>query len=78
VMIDDKPRLLAAMKRALGKELTTLFVHQGHYAAESADTVIDPPPDLEIERIGDLLDHDLPDFFAASPAGVVATNQERP
>jgi hypothetical protein len=40
--------------------------------------VIDPPPDLEIERIGDLLDHDLPDFFAASPAGVVATNQERP
>ena len=78
VMIDDKPRLLAAMKRALGEKLTTVFVHQGHYAAESADTVIDPPPDLEIERIGDLLDHDLPDFLAASPVGVAATNQERP
>jgi len=77
VMIDDKPRLLAAMKRALGEKLTTTFVHQGHYAAESADTVIDPPPDLEIERIGDLLDHDLPDFIAASPVGVAATNQER-
>ena len=78
VMIDDKPRLLAAMKRALGEKLTTVFVHQGHYAAESADTIIDPPPDLEIERIGDLLDHDLPDFLAASPVGVAATNQERP
>ena len=77
VMIDDKPRLLAAMKRALGEKLTTTFVHQGHYAAESADTVIDPPPDLELERIGDLLDHDLPDFLAASAVGVAATNQER-
>jgi FMN phosphatase YigB (HAD superfamily) len=77
VMIDDKPRLLAAMKRALGEKLTTVFVHQGHYAAESAATVIDPPPDLEIERIGDLLDHHLPDFLAASPVGVAATNQER-
>jgi hypothetical protein len=76
-MIDDKPRLLAAMKRALGEKLTTVFVHQGHYAAESADTVIDPPPDLEIDRIGDLLDHGLPDFLAASPARVTATNQER-
>src|ERR1700680_2723835 len=77
VMIDDKPRLLAAMKRALGEKLTTTFVHQGHYAAESAATVIDPPPDLELERIGDLLDHDLPDFLAASAVGVAATNQER-
>ena len=66
------------MKRALGEKLTTVFVHQGHYAAESADTVIDPPPDLEVERIGDLLDHDLPYFLAASPVGVAATNQERP
>jgi hypothetical protein len=65
------------MKRALGEELTTVFVHQGHYAAESADTVIDPPPDLEIERIGDLLDHDPSDFLAASAVRVAATNQER-
>jgi FMN phosphatase YigB (HAD superfamily) len=77
VMIDDKPQLLSAMKRALGEELTTVFVRQGHYAAQSVDTVIDPPPDLEIERIGDLLDHQLSDFLAASPAGAAATNQER-
>ena len=77
VMVDDKPLLLAAMKRALGEKLTTVFVHQGHYAAQSASTVIDPPPDLEIERIGDLLDHDRADFLSASPLGVAAANQER-
>jgi FMN phosphatase YigB (HAD superfamily) len=85
VMVDDKPLLLAAMKRALGVRLTTVFVHQGHYAAQyaaqlagqSAKAVIDPPPDLEIERVGDLLDHDRADFLAASPLGIAATNQER-
>ncbi|TMH06158.1 MAG: HAD family hydrolase [Betaproteobacteria bacterium] len=81
VMIDDKAQLLSAMKRTLGPELTTVFVHQGHYAAQyaaqSANTVIDPPPDLEIERIGDLLDHDLSDFLAVSPIGITVTNQER-
>ena len=81
VMVDDKPLLLAAMKRALGERLTTVFVHQGHYAAQyaaqSANTVIEPPPDLEIERIGDLLDHDRADFLAASPLSVAATHQER-
>jgi FMN phosphatase YigB (HAD superfamily) len=81
VMIDDKAQLLAAMKRVLGEKLTTVFVHQGHYAAQfaaqSANAVIDPPPDLEIERIGHLLDHDLSDFLAASPFRLAATNQER-
>jgi FMN phosphatase YigB (HAD superfamily) len=78
VVVDDKALLLAAMKRALGQDLTTVFVRQGHYATQSATTVIDPPPDLEIERIGDLLDHDLSDFLHASPVGVVTMNQERP
>ena len=77
VMVDDKAGLLAAMKRVLGPELTTVFVHQGHYAAQSANMLIDPSPDLEIERIGDLLDRDATDFLAASPFGVAATNQER-
>jgi FMN phosphatase YigB (HAD superfamily) len=77
VMVDDKAQLLAAMKRVLGQMLTTVFVHQGHYAAQSANIVIDPLPDLEIERIGDLLDHDLSDFLAASPFRLAATNQER-
>ena len=81
VMIDDKAQLLAAMKRVLGQNLTTVFVHQGHYAAQfaaqPANTMIDPPPDLEIERIADLVDHDLSNFLAASPFRLAATNQER-
>jgi hypothetical protein len=77
VMIDDKALLLAAMKRVLGAKLTTVFVHQGHYAAQSAGSPADPPPDVEIERIGDLLALGLSDLIAVSPAGVAATNQER-
>jgi FMN phosphatase YigB (HAD superfamily) len=77
VMVDDKPQLLAAMKRVLGAKLTTVFVHQGHYAEQSTNTAIEPPPDLKIERIADLLDHDLSDFLVASSLGVAATNQER-
>jgi FMN phosphatase YigB (HAD superfamily) len=64
VMVDDKPLLLAAMKRTLGAALTTVFVRQGHYAAESAGATIDPPPDRTIERIGDLTGQDLNSYRA--------------
>ena len=77
VMVDDKMQLLTAMKRELGQRLTTVFVRQGHYAAESAGTTIGPPPDLAIERIGDLIDYDLSDFLAASPVDAAAMSQER-
>ncbi len=62
VMVDDKVQLLAAMKIVLGQTLTTVFVHQGHYAAQSAHAVIEPSPDVEIERIDALLDHDFADL----------------
>jgi FMN phosphatase YigB (HAD superfamily) len=76
VMVDDKAQILAAMKRVLGQTLTSVFVRQGHYAAQSATMVIDPPPDLTIDRIGDLLDRDLSDFPLAPPIGLAAVNQE--
>jgi FMN phosphatase YigB (HAD superfamily) len=56
VMVDDKPNLLAAMKQQLGDRLTTVFVRQGHYAAQADMAVIQPPPDRVIERIGELPD----------------------
>jgi len=56
VMVDDKPTLLVAMKRLLGAELTTVFVRQGHYAAESRNAVFDPAPDVCIDRIAELLE----------------------
>ena len=75
VMVDDKPQLLAAMKRALGAKLSTVFVRQGHYAAESLDTVIDPAPDLSIARIGDLLDCDLTGLLDAGRIAVATKNR---
>jgi FMN phosphatase YigB (HAD superfamily) len=54
LMVDDKPKLLAAIKRAMGDRVTTIFVRQGHYAFETAALAVDPPPDRMIDRIGDL------------------------
>ena len=66
VMVDDKPRVLAAMKRELGAGLTTVFVRQGHYAAASVHETIDPEPDLAIAHIGDLRDFNLAHLVAAA------------
>jgi hypothetical protein len=66
VMVGDKPRLPAAMKRSLGEKLTTVFVRQGHYAAESAGGETLPPPDLSLERIGDLMGCDLSPFLSVT------------
>ena len=53
VMVDDKPRLLAAIKAALGARVTTVFVRQGHYAL-GPDIDDSCPPDFCIARIGEL------------------------
>lgn len=66
VMIDDKLRILAAMKKIWGKRLTTVFVRQGHYAFDPAAIAQYPAADLTIEHIGGLLDHDLAGFLGAA------------
>ncbi len=66
VMIDDKPRLLASMKRVLGAKLSTVFVRQGKYAAAS-DRGQDPAPDFSIESIGALRDFAPGDFQCKRP-----------
>ncbi len=60
VMVDDKLRILAAMKRIWGDRLTTVWPRQGHYALDPKVIVTYPPADLTIERIGDLIKYDLP------------------
>jgi FMN phosphatase YigB (HAD superfamily) len=60
VMVDDKLRILAAMKRIWGDRLTTVWPRQGHYALDLKAIVTYPPADLTIERIGDLINYDLP------------------
>jgi FMN phosphatase YigB (HAD superfamily) len=62
VMIDDKLRILTAMKRIWGDRLTTVFVAQGHYATDPAALSSFPPADVKIERIGDLVKCDFPDL----------------
>ena len=56
VMIDDKLRILAAMKRILGDRLTTVFPRQGHYALDPANVADYPAADITVERIGALCD----------------------
>ena len=55
VMVDDKIRILAAMKDVWRDRLTTVFVRQGHYAADAALLCEYPPADISLERIGDLV-----------------------
>jgi FMN phosphatase YigB (HAD superfamily) len=55
IMVDDKLRILAAMKRVWGERLTTIFVRQGHYALDPDTVAQHPAADATIERIGELL-----------------------
>lgn len=59
VIIDDKIRLLTAVKKIWGKRPTTVFPRQGHYA-HAADVANYPPADVTIERIAELTKYDLP------------------
>ncbi|MFL6257213.1 MAG: HAD family hydrolase [Pyrinomonadaceae bacterium] len=67
VMVDDKLRILAAMKQAWGPRLTTVFPRQGHYALNPVETAKYTPADVSIGRIGDLLEYDLTTLREAAP-----------
>lgn len=66
VLVDDKLRILTAVKARWGKRVTTVFPRQGHYATEPEALRTYPPADLTVERIGDLLDLDRDRLLAAS------------
>jgi len=53
-MVDDKPRIHAAMKRAMGAKMTTVMVCQGKYAHDRSHDEF-PEADVTIESIGGLL-----------------------
>lgn len=67
VMVDDKLRILAAMKGSWGPRVTTVFPRQGHYALDPAETSKYPPADVTVERIGGLLAYDIADLCKATP-----------
>ncbi|MDQ6639681.1 MAG: HAD family hydrolase [Pseudomonadota bacterium] len=69
VMVDDKQRVLTAMKEVLRDRLVTVFPRQGHYAHDPANLARYPAADLSVERIGDLLEH--------GPASWLGATQEK-
>ncbi len=64
VLVDDKLRILTAIKRAWGARVTTVFPRQGQYAQDRDMITQCPPADLTVNRIGDLLDYDLAALLA--------------
>lgn len=63
VLVDDKLRILAAVKKFWGVRVTTTFVRQGHYATDPKIVCSYPPADISIERIKDLLHYGLPELL---------------
>jgi FMN phosphatase YigB (HAD superfamily) len=68
VLVDDKVRILTAVKRHWGPRLTTVFPRQGHYAL-APDVATYPKPDITIERIGEFTNLPLPALLAAANPG---------
>jgi FMN phosphatase YigB (HAD superfamily) len=64
VLVDDKLRILSAVKKVWGKRVTTVFVRQGHYANDLQEVAKYPPADVTVERIGALLALDRGAFLA--------------
>ena len=60
VLIDDKLRILSAVKKAWGDRVTTVFPRQGQFALDPTVVASYPAADVAVERIGDLMSYDLP------------------
>ncbi|MGB8436573.1 MAG: HAD family hydrolase [Burkholderiales bacterium] len=68
VVVDDKLRILTAVKEKWGERVTTVLPKQGQYASGPGVFASFPPPDLMVERVADLLAHDLSTLLARGNA----------
>jgi FMN phosphatase YigB (HAD superfamily) len=59
VFVDDKLRILTAVKEAWSGRVTTVLPRQGQFANDEAVVAELPPADVTVERIGELLEVDL-------------------
>ena len=66
VMVDDKVRILAAIKKHWGARVTSVFPRQGHYAHDVALVAEYPKPDITLERIGELQKYSLDEILATA------------
>ena len=67
VLVDDKLRILAAVKKFWASRVTTVFVRQGHYATDPKILASYPPADINIGHIGNLLRYHLPELLKSKP-----------
>ncbi len=65
VMVDDKLRILQAIKDVWQGRVTTVFPRQGHYAKDKKAIAQYRPADITLDRIADLLKHKRNEFMAA-------------
>jgi hypothetical protein len=65
-LVDDKLRILAAVKQAWGDRVTTIFPQQGHYAHDPKMLATYPRADVNVKRVGDILAYDLSALVAAA------------
>jgi hypothetical protein len=72
VLVDDKLRILATVKKAWGERVTTVFPRQGQYAHDPTILAACPPADLTVERIADLLNYDLPALLAGQQSSHIS------
>lgn len=77
VVVDDKLRILAAVKGIWGARVTTVWPRQGQYARDTALSTSFPHPDVSIERIGDLLSCELADLVPGGEAMPRNTQEAR-
>ncbi len=73
VLVDDKLRILTAVKKAWGSRLTTVFPRQGHYASDPKTLATYPPADITIDRIGDLLEYERSALLPLDQTGTTET-----
>ena len=69
VLVDDKVRILASVKKIWGERVTTVFPRQGHYAHDAAEVAKYPKPDITVERIGDLVGLEREAYLSVAKRG---------
>ena len=78
VLVDDKLRILTAVKQLWGSRVTTVFPRQGHYALDPEILADYPAADLSIDRIGDLPDYDQHSRSTRPPRRAKAGKHDQP
>ena len=75
VMIDDKLRVLNAMKKVWGERVTTVFARQGHYARDPKLLADCPPADIQLDHLSDLNNYALAAFVTTSGRRIHESNK---